>query len=96
MTQEQLAEYADLSNAYISRIERGHCKIPMDTLASIAIVLGRPIDYFVLDTPIISKERVFELDIDQKLKDCDKSVLDSITKIIDVLNVQHQTDLNHE
>jgi XRE family transcriptional regulator, regulator of sulfur utilization len=39
LTQEQLAEKADLAPAYISRVEQGQENISVDSLARIALAL---------------------------------------------------------
>ena len=40
LTQEQLAEYCDLSASYLNRIENGHKKPSLDVLITIADILG--------------------------------------------------------
>lgn len=50
LTQEKLAEFADISPAYMGRIERGERNITVKTLVRIANALGTTIDYLLKDT----------------------------------------------
>jgi DNA-binding XRE family transcriptional regulator len=45
MTQAQLAERCGIAQAHIARIETGRYSVGLDTLAQIATVLGRSIDF---------------------------------------------------
>ncbi len=47
MTQEVLAEKADVSVGYISQIERGICKVNLDTLAIIANILNCDVSFLI-------------------------------------------------
>jgi len=47
MTQAELAELADISNTYISRIERGVKKASLESLAKISIILNTSLDILV-------------------------------------------------
>lgn len=49
MTQEELAEYVDLSQKHISRIESGYHNSHFLTIVAIAKALDVPIDAFVQD-----------------------------------------------
>ena len=47
MTQAELAELADISNTYVSRIERGVKKASLESLAKISIILNTSLDILV-------------------------------------------------
>lgn len=47
ITQEQLAEYLDVSVGYVSQLERGVTKISLDTLGRISARLDTPITFFL-------------------------------------------------
>ncbi|MCT4563804.1 MAG: helix-turn-helix domain-containing protein [Maledivibacter sp.] len=49
LTQEKLAEFAEVSPAYMGRIERGERNITVKTLIRIANALGTSIDYLLKD-----------------------------------------------
>ncbi|MCG8501243.1 MAG: helix-turn-helix domain-containing protein [Firmicutes bacterium] len=50
LTQERLAEYAEISVAYMGRVERGEKNITVKTLIKIVDALGVTIDYLMKDT----------------------------------------------
>lgn len=50
LTQEQLAEYVDISTAYLGQIERGERKVTLDKLLPIANRLGVSIDFLLSDS----------------------------------------------
>lgn len=47
LTQEQLAEKLDVSNAYISKIERGRTPINLDRLSELCIMLEETPEYIL-------------------------------------------------
>jgi transcriptional regulator with XRE-family HTH domain len=47
LTQEKLAEKLDVSNAYVSKIERGKTPISLDRLSELCIVLEQSTDYIL-------------------------------------------------
>jgi transcriptional regulator with XRE-family HTH domain len=49
LTQEKLAEFAEVSPAYMGRIERGERNITVKTLIRIANALGTSLDYLLKD-----------------------------------------------
>ena len=93
LTQEQLADQVDLSNEWISQLEKGK-KLPLDTLMRFAAVLDKDPNYFLMDTPYVPGEVLINRDIADKLSRCDKTVLNSINAMIDILLAQHETDLS--
>ena len=55
MTQEQLAELADVTVGYISHIERGICKVNLDTMSVIAGSLNCDIADFITGISTLHK-----------------------------------------
>ena len=55
-TQEQLAEYADISTSYMGQIERGERNVTLDTLVRIANTLNVSIDYLLKDSININSD----------------------------------------
>ena len=60
ITQEKLAEYVDLSAAFISQIERGARKPSLETVYDISVVLKIPVDALLKD--VSSTNALSELD----------------------------------
>ena len=54
-------------------------------LVKLSVVLEKDFDYFLLDTPYVSQERIIDSEIIKKMEKCDSATLISISKIIDVL-----------
>ena len=50
LTQEMLAEMADITSSYVGQIERGERKVTLSKLVRIANVLNVSIDYLLSDT----------------------------------------------
>ena len=48
LTQEQLAERANISPAFVGHIERGEKKASLETMSRLVMVLGTTMDYLVL------------------------------------------------
>ena len=87
LSQEQLAEAANLTRESINRIEKGSLKAKLETIAVIANILNIPIDY------LIGNESGFtanaETEIHKLLLDCNRlekkilvEVLRSLKKIL--------------
>ena len=55
ITQEQLAEYLEVSTQYVSQVERGVTKISLDTLSQIAVFIDIDISTLITGTSINSK-----------------------------------------
>jgi transcriptional regulator with XRE-family HTH domain len=48
LTQEQLAEKANISPAFVGHIERGEKKASLETMSRLVMALGTTMDYLVL------------------------------------------------
>jgi len=58
LTQEQLAEYVDISASYMGQIERGERSVTLDTLIRITNRLNVSIDYLLKDSIIIDNDNL--------------------------------------
>lgn len=56
LTQEQLAEYTDISTSYMGQIERGERKVTLETLVKITNKLNVSIDYLLKDSVNIDSD----------------------------------------
>ena len=70
MTQEALAEKAELSATHMSNIETGSSKLSLPMIVALANVLSASVDEFLCDSVIHSKE-VFSQEIQDVVADCD-------------------------
>lgn len=70
LSQEALAEKADLSPTHMSNIENGNTKLSLPMIVSIANALSVSVDELLCDTVIHSKE-IFAQEIQNSVADCD-------------------------
>lgn len=81
LTQENISEYADLTPAHYSHIERGNTKPSLPTLIRIANVLEVSIDDLLCDN--LSKSvHVRVKDIDELLADCSRSEMKALVDVL--------------
>lgn len=81
LTQEKVSEYADLTPAHYSHIERGNTKPSLPTLISIANVLDVSIDDLLCDN--LSKSlHVRVKDVNALLSDCTNQEVKALTEIL--------------
>lgn len=71
LTQQQLAEMANLSDTNISHIERCATKLSLPSLISITNALNTTTDYLLMDV-INNSESEFKKEFAELLKDCSK------------------------
>lgn len=84
LTQEQLAEKIDMTNNYISNIERNRSIPSISTLVRICNSLDVTPDYLLLDSIYESKEYIID-EIAKKLKYCNPKNLRLISGFISLL-----------
>ena len=58
LTQAQLAESIDISDAYIGQIERGERSLTLDTLVRLVNKLGVTIDYLLKDSVEVTDDNI--------------------------------------
>ena len=80
-TQEDLAECLEVSNSYISRIERGTTKLSLELLIKICTYLNIEPAY-VLTGSISSSDDYLRNDIVDMLKGCSSEKIKLITEVI--------------
>ena len=95
MTQAGLARLVGCTNNYISHIEVAQTRVSLGVLMRIADALEKDLDYFLLDTPYISREKLIDQEIAAKLNQCNASTLIVVGKILDAL-LEYQHTLNTE
>ena len=84
MTQAQLAEEADLSNNYISNIERGTSIPSLETFVMLCNALDVTADMMLTDSIYRSSEYLKE-SIAEKISRCSKKNMRIIERFIDLL-----------
>ena len=81
LTQESVSEYADLTPAHYSHIERGNTKPSLPTLIRIANALEITIDDLLCDN--VEKSRHVRVrDVDRLLEDCTPQEIKALTEIL--------------
>ena len=84
LTQEMLAEMADITSSYVGQIERGERKVTLSKLVRIANVLNISIDYLLSDTMEMNNDSL-QLEIKNamnNMKEKDKLMVIDIIKVI--------------
>ncbi|WP_341280553.1 helix-turn-helix transcriptional regulator [Paenibacillus sp. FSL H8-0537] len=81
VTQERLAECLDVSNAYISKIERGKTAVNLDNLDKICAALDTSIEYILSGTNTTADDHLRN-EIIEMLEGCSPEKMKLITQII--------------
>lgn len=81
LSQEALAEKADLSPTHMSNIENANTKLSLPMLISIANALSVSADTLLCDSVIHSKE-IFAQEIQSAVADCDEYEIRILTEIL--------------
>ena len=95
LNQADLGALVGCSNNHISHVEIGQTKVSLPLLLKIASTLDKDIDFFLLDTPYTSRERLINTELSKKLNQCNAMTLITISKIIDAL-IEQQNIQNSE
>ena len=95
LNQADLGALVGCSNNHISHVEIGQTKVSLPLLLKIATSLDKDFDYFLLDTPYTSRERLINTELAEKLNQCNTTTLITISKIIDAL-IEQQNIQNSE
>lgn len=86
ITQEQLAEKAELSIVHISHIETANTKLSLPALVSIANILDVSIDSLLCDSMVgKSADNIFRSEIEETVKDCTDTELRIIADMVHAL-----------
>lgn len=81
ITQEKLAEMADLSIAHVSHIETGNTKLSLPAIVNIANALTVSLDALLCDNLTQSTD-VYSNEITQLVEDCNEKELRIIAEIV--------------
>jgi len=84
LTQEMLAEMAEITSSYVGQIERGERKVTLSKLVRIANVLNVSVDYLLSDT-IDTIDDDLEIEVKNAMNNMaekDKKMVIDIIKII--------------
>ena len=81
MTQEKLAEIADLSIAHVSHIETGNTKLSLPAIVNIANALVVSLDTLLCDN-LTQSTVIYTHEITQLVMDCDEKELRIISEIV--------------
>ena len=91
-TQAELGEVIGCSNNHMSHIETGQSKVSLSLLLKLAYALDMDLNFFLMDTPYVEKDRMIDSEIANKLSQCSPSTLLSVNKIIDILLEQQERE----
>jgi len=87
LTQEQVAEYLNISNEYMSKIENAKIEINLKRLGQLSVLLETPIEYFIagvtIEAPAYKASELIKLleDLSPKEKDVIYNVIEQIKKL---------------
>lgn len=84
LTQEYIANMADVNVSHISNIENNHVKISLPTLVHVCNALNTTVDYILADE-YIQPSSVIEQEILNELHSCTPEVQKQILKIVRAL-----------
>ena len=85
LTQEYVANMANVNTSHISNIENNRVKISLSTLIHVCNALNTTIDY-VLSEEYLDSLSALDHSILKELKKCDKHTKEQILKIIYILH----------
>lgn len=85
LNQTDLGAMVGCSNNHMSHVEVGQTKVSLSMLVKLSVVLEKDFDYFLLDMPYVSQERIINSEISEKLKQCSSMTLVTVSKILDAL-----------
>ena len=84
LTQEKLAEKADIGLQHMNKIENGHTKPSLPCIISLANALGTTVDNLLMDN-VKALQPLIEAEVAAMLKDCTPSEIYVITQTIATL-----------
>lgn len=84
-SQAYLGALVGCSNNHMSHVEVGQTKVSLAMLLKLAFVLEKDFDFFLLDTPYAKCDSIINVEIADKLKQCNATTLITLSKIIDAL-----------
>ena len=94
ITQEELAALCNCTPTHICNIENGKIGISLELLFKFSILLGKSMDYFVMDNPGVDPQVKINAEIAPKLARCNPQMLDIVDTILDKL-IHYQDSFRH-
>ena len=85
LTQEMLAEMADITSSYVGQIERGERKVTLSKLVRIANVLNVSVDYLLSDTAELTGDNL-QAEIKNAMTNMEEKDKHMIIDIIKIIN----------
>ncbi len=85
LTQEYVANIADVNTSHISNIENNRVKVSLSTLVQMCNALGVTVDY-ILANDYDDTSSALDQEILKELKNCTPAKKEQILKIIHILN----------
>jgi len=83
LTQDYVAQMADVNVSHISNIENNRVKISLSTLVSVANALGVTVDYLLENEYTVSSG--IDSQIIRKLSNCNSQQKEKLLKIMEIL-----------
>ena len=96
LSQSDLGALAGCSNNHVSHVETGQTKISLSMLLKISRALGKDMDYFLMDTPYVSRTKIQNTEIAEKLQRCNAQTLVAASKMLDILIEQQDQFLSSQ
>lgn len=84
-TQTEVAVMCDCTSTHISNIENGKGSLSLELLFTLCKVLGKQMDYFVMDNHDANPQIKIDLEIAPKLEQCDPQMLEMVNSFLDRL-----------
>ena len=84
LTQEYIADMADVNTSHISNIENNRVKISLSTLVHVCNALGTTVDY-ILAEEYLDPSSAIDQAILHELRKCDAATKERILKIVQIL-----------
>ena len=84
LTQERLAEAAEIGIQHMSKIENGHTKLSLPCLMALANALKTTVDHLLMDSIDVSKSDVIKA-AESVFSDCTQSEVFVLTQTINTL-----------
>ena len=85
LTQEMLAEMADITSSYVGQIERGERKVTLSKLVRIANVLNVSVDYLLSDNIELTDD-ILQVEIKNAMSNMEEKDKHMIIDIIKIIN----------
>lgn len=89
LSQEQLAELANISVPHMSHIETGNTKVSLPTLIEVSNALNCGVDELICDS-VRNAKKVFEQEIAEQLQNCTEKEIRLIADMVKALKQSYR------